>query len=65
MLDVKFESTSFLGRTLVVDKASERVDVEVHWVGGSVEAYTLSRSVKRYDFQSDYPTGCGPGAPTG
>jgi DNA invertase Pin-like site-specific DNA recombinase len=41
--------------SVVVDKASERVDVEVHWAGGSVEAHTLSRSVRRYDLQSDYP----------
>jgi hypothetical protein len=41
--------------SVVVDKASERVDVEVHWAGGLVESHTLSRPVKRYDLQSDYP----------
>ena len=40
---------------VAVDKASERVDVELHWVGGLVESHTLSRPVKRYDLQSDYP----------
>jgi DNA invertase Pin-like site-specific DNA recombinase len=38
-----------------VDKASERVDVELHWVGGLSEWHTLSRPVKRYDLQADYP----------
>ncbi len=38
-----------------VDKASERVDVELHWAGGPVESHALSRPVKRYDLQSDYP----------
>jgi hypothetical protein len=40
---------------VVVDKASERVDVELRWVGGSVQAHTLGRPVARYDLQSDYP----------
>jgi hypothetical protein len=35
-----------------VDKASERVDVELHWVGGLDESHTLSRPVKRYDLQA-------------
>jgi DNA invertase Pin-like site-specific DNA recombinase len=38
-----------------VDKGSERVDVELHWVGGLVEPHVLSRPVKRYDLQADYP----------
>ena len=38
-----------------VDKASERVDVELHWVGGLVRAAHPARPVKRYDLQSDYP----------
>ncbi len=38
-----------------VDKSSERVDVELHWVGGLVESQVLSRPVKRYDLQADYP----------
>jgi excisionase family DNA binding protein len=41
--------------TVAADKASERVDVEVHWAGGLAESHTLSRPVKRYDLQSDYP----------
>ena len=41
--------------TVTVDKASERVDVELHWVGGLVEPHILSRPVKRYDLQADYP----------
>ena len=40
---------------VTVDKASERVDVELHWAGGLVESHTLSRPVKRYDLQADYP----------
>jgi hypothetical protein len=39
--------------SVTVDKASERVDVEVHWAGGLVEPHTLSRPVKRYDLQAD------------
>lgn len=38
-----------------VDKASERVDVELHWVGGLAESHILSRPVKRYDLQASYP----------
>ena len=41
--------------TVRVDKASERVDVELHWVGGLVESHILSQPVKRYDLQADYP----------
>ena len=40
---------------VTVDKASERVDVELHWVGGAVRSHTLARPVSRYDQQSDYP----------
>jgi DNA invertase Pin-like site-specific DNA recombinase len=40
---------------VTVDKASERVDVELHWSGGLVESHILSRPVKRYDLQADYP----------
>ena len=40
---------------VLVDKASERVDVELHWVGGLAESHILSRPVKRYDLQADYP----------
>ncbi len=38
-----------------VDKSSERVDVELHWVGGLIESHTLSRPVSRYAMQADYP----------
>jgi DNA invertase Pin-like site-specific DNA recombinase len=41
--------------SVIVDKASERVDVELRWVGGPVEAHILSRPVRRYDLQADYP----------
>ena len=40
---------------VTVDKASERVDVELRWAGGLIESHTLSRPVKRYDLQADYP----------
>ena len=38
-----------------VDKASERVDVRLHWVGGAVQAHTITRPVTCYGQQSDYP----------
>ena len=41
--------------SVTVDKASERVDVELQWVGGPVQSHTLGRPVTRYDLQSDYP----------
>jgi hypothetical protein len=41
--------------TVTVDKESERVDVNLHWVGGQVTEHILSRPVSRYDQQSDYP----------
>ena len=45
-----------LDRVVVtVDKASERVDVALYWVGGDVRAHTLARPVRRYDQQSEYP----------
>ena len=40
---------------MTVDKASERVVVELHGSGGAVEPRVLSRPVKRYDLRSDYP----------
>jgi hypothetical protein len=44
------------GREAVtVDKASERIDVQVHWVGGLVRSHAVTRSVTRYDLRSDYP----------
>lgn len=41
--------------SVTTDKASERVDVVLRWVGGSAESHTLGRPVTRYDLQSDYP----------
>jgi hypothetical protein len=41
--------------TVVTDKASERVDVQLHWVGGLVRSHVVSRPVTRYDLLSDYP----------
>ena len=40
---------------VTVDKASERVEVALHWVGGSVQTHTITRPVTRYSAQSDYP----------
>jgi DNA invertase Pin-like site-specific DNA recombinase len=40
--------------TATVDKASERVEVQLHWVGGLVQSYVVARSVSRYDLRSDY-----------
>ena len=39
---------------VTVDKASERVDVTLHWVGGAVRSHTITRPVARYSQQSDY-----------
>jgi DNA invertase Pin-like site-specific DNA recombinase len=41
--------------TVVTDRASERVDVQLHWVGGLVRSHVVSRPVTRYDLLSDYP----------
>jgi DNA invertase Pin-like site-specific DNA recombinase len=41
--------------SVFVDKASERVDVEIHWAGGLVLAHSLDRPVARYEQRSDYP----------
>jgi DNA invertase Pin-like site-specific DNA recombinase len=40
---------------VTVDKSSERVDVRLHWVGGTVRSHTLTRPVRRYDQHSNYP----------
>jgi hypothetical protein len=37
-----------------VDKASERVAVEIHWAGSVVQAHSLDRPVARYEQRSDY-----------
>jgi DNA invertase Pin-like site-specific DNA recombinase len=45
-----------LERVMVrVDKTSDRVDVELHWIGGTVRHLRLARPVKRYDLRSDHP----------
>jgi Recombinase/Recombinase zinc beta ribbon domain len=45
-----------LERVMVtVDKASERVDVVLHWIGGVTQDHVLTRRVTRYCQQSDYP----------
>jgi DNA invertase Pin-like site-specific DNA recombinase len=45
-----------LSRVVVtVDKASEHVDVQLHWVGGLVRCHTITRPVARYCQQSDFP----------
>src|SRR5207247_8232612 len=36
---------------VTVNKASERVDVTLHWVGGAVRSHTISRPVARYSQQ--------------
>ncbi len=40
---------------VTVDKASERVDAALHWVGGAVRAHTITRAVARYRDRSEYP----------
>ena len=40
---------------VTVDKASERVDVTLHWIGGMVRSHTITRPVARYRQQADYP----------
>jgi hypothetical protein len=41
--------------TVTVDRTSERVDVQIHWVGGLVRSHVVARPVSRYDLRSDYP----------
>ena len=43
------------GVVVTVDKASERVDVDLHWVGGLMRSHSLTRPVSRYAQQTDYP----------
>jgi DNA invertase Pin-like site-specific DNA recombinase len=40
---------------VTVDRASERVDVTLHWVGGAAQPHVLLRPVSRYRDRSDYP----------
>lgn len=40
---------------VTVDKASERVEVTLHWVGGAVGTHTITRPVARYTQQAEYP----------
>jgi hypothetical protein len=39
---------------VTVDKATERVEVILHWVGGATAPHTITRPVARYNQQSDY-----------
>jgi DNA invertase Pin-like site-specific DNA recombinase len=40
---------------VTVEKSSERVGAELHWVGGTVRSHALTRPVGRYAHHSDYP----------
>jgi DNA invertase Pin-like site-specific DNA recombinase len=40
---------------VTVDKASERVRVRLHWVGGAAQDHILNRPVKSYTQLADYP----------
>lgn len=40
---------------VMVDKTSERVVVQLHWVGGSADEHTLNRPVKCYAQQASFP----------
>jgi DNA invertase Pin-like site-specific DNA recombinase len=40
--------------TVVVNKESDYVDVQLHWIGGQVDAHTIQRPVSRYEQQSAY-----------
>jgi DNA invertase Pin-like site-specific DNA recombinase len=41
--------------TVAADRASERVEVGLHWVGGLARSHVIARPVTRYDLRSDYP----------
>ena len=38
-----------------VDRSSDRAEVALHWVGGSVQSQTLCRAVRCYAHQLEYP----------
>lgn len=40
---------------VTVDRASERVAVGLHWIGGLTQDHAITRPVTRYCQQSDYP----------
>ncbi len=40
---------------VTVDKNSEKVAVQLHWIGGQVRSYVVSRPVSGYHCRSDYP----------
>jgi len=40
---------------VTVDRASERVDAVLHWIGGAVRPHAIARSVDRYSLRSDHP----------
>jgi hypothetical protein len=41
--------------TVTIYKTSERVNVQIYWVGGMVRSHVVTRVVNRYDLRSDYP----------
>jgi hypothetical protein len=41
--------------TVIADRTSDRVEVQLHWVGGLVRSHVLSRPVTRYDLMPGYP----------
>ena len=40
---------------VLVQGATDQVDVTIHWAGGSVTEHALIRAVQRYDQMADYP----------
>lgn len=40
---------------VTVDKASERVAVRLHWIGGAVQEHSLNRPVRCYAQMAEYP----------
>jgi hypothetical protein len=40
---------------VTIDHASERVEAEVHWVGGCVQSLEVRRRVNRYDQMEEHP----------
>jgi DNA invertase Pin-like site-specific DNA recombinase len=54
--DRKRVARLLLERVVVtVDKASERVAVELHWLGSAVRSHVVTRPVDRYERRSDFP----------
>jgi DNA invertase Pin-like site-specific DNA recombinase len=38
-----------------IDRTSERVEAELHWIGGCVQSLEMRRRVNRYDQMEEYP----------